>query len=289
MTCTMLLDTYSLMYRAFFALPASIRDPDGGPVNAVHGYLDMTARLIGGYRPDRLVHVFDDAIRPAERVRAYPGYKASRPPDPEVLPPQFPLLERALDALGAERAVAPGWEADDAIATLCARARRGERIDVVTGDRDLLALVRDADPTVRVLFTVRGVSDLAAYDETAVEAKYGVPPDRYTLLAMLRGDPSDGLPGVPGVGEKTASKLAAAHPSLSSLLAGADSLPPKLARQVLAAAPYLQAMTAVVPARTDVDLIVRSSPPDEARLAELSGRGLGGPIRRLTLALGENG
>ncbi len=289
MTYRMLLDTYSLMYRAFFALPASICDPEGRPVNAVHGYLDMTTRLISTYHPERLVHVFDDSIRPAERVQAYPGYKANRASDPEALPPQFLLLEQALDALGMDRAVAPGWEADDAIATLCSQAQWGERLDVVTGDRDLLALVRDADPTVRVLFTVRGVSDLAIYDEAAVEAKFGVPPDRYFLFAMLRGDPSDGLPGVSGVGEKTASKLAAAHPSLFSLIEAVDTLPPRLTERVLAAASYLDVMQRVVPTRTDVEVAVRSGMLDEGRLVELAKRGLGGPIRRLTQALQESG
>lgn len=286
---TLLLDTYSLMYRAFFALPPSLSDPEGGPVNAVHGYLDMVARLLGTHRPERLVHVSDDAIAPAERVRAYPGYKANRAPDPPALPPQFLLLEEALDALGEVRALAPGWEADDAIATLCARAGRGESLDIVTGDRDLLALVRDADPAVRVLFTVRGVSTLAVYDEAAVEAKYGVRPERYALFATLRGDPSDGLPGAPGVGEKTAARLAAAHPSLSALLAGAPALPAGLRGRVLAAAPYLEAMREVVPARTDLAVTVRSGARDEARVAALAARGLGGPIRRLTGALEAGG
>lgn len=283
---SLLLDTYSLMYRAYYALPPSIADADGRPVNAVHGYLDMTARLLLAHRPERLVHVFDDAIRPEERVRAWPAYKASRPPDPEALPPQFALLERALGALGAERTVAPEWEADDAIAALCSSAGTEDRLDIVTGDRDLLALVRDAAPRVRVLYTVRGVSELAVYDERAVEEKYGVPPARYADFAVLRGDPSDGLPGVPGVGEKTAAKLIRAYPSLGALLEDLGTQPAGLAARLNAARGYLDAMRRVVPARADVRVELKSGERDAALLKELSGRGgLGGPIRRLSEAM----
>lgn len=283
---SLLLDTYSLMYRAYYALPPSIADADGRPVNAVHGYLDMTARLLHAHRPERLVHVFDDAIRPEERVSAWPAYKASRPPDPEALPPQFALLERALGALAAERAAAPGWEADDAIAALCGSAETGDRLDIVTGDRDLLALVRDAAPRVRVLYTVRGVSELAVYDERAVEEKYGVPPARYADFAMLRGDPSDGLPGVPGVGEKTAAKLIRAYPSLDALLEDLGTQPARLAVRLTAARGYLDAMRRVVPARAGVRVEVKAGERDAALLEDLSERGgLGGPLRRLSEAM----
>lgn len=278
----MLLDTSSLMYRAFFALPQSIADPGGRPVNAVHGYLDMVARLRAGHSPDSLTHVLDETIRPVERVRAFPAYKVDRPPDPEALPPQFELLEEALEALGEERAFAPGWEADDAIGALCTRSDEGDKVDIVTGDRDLLALVRDSAPVVRVLFTVKGVSELAVFDESAVQAKYYVPPRRYAEFAILRGDPSDGLPGVPGVGEKTAARLIGAHPSLAELLDSADSQPPKLADRLRAARDYIEAMQHVVPVRTDVEVTVRSGERDDERLEELVERcGLRGPIRRL--------
>ena len=283
----MLLDTYSLMYRAYYALPPSIADAGGRPVNAVHGYLDMTARLLAGHGPDALTHVLDDVIRPEQRVRAYPAYKANRPPDPEGLPPQFELLEEALDALGAERARAPGWEADDAIGALCASAEAGDRVDIVTGDRDLLALVRDEAPRVRVLFTVRGVSELAVFDEAAVERKYGVPPGRYTFLATLRGDPSDGLPGVPGVGEKTARKLAAQYPTVEALLDDAGAQPPGLAARLRAARGYLETMGSVAPVRADVRVERLAGARDDAKLRELAERGgLAGPLRRLTEAAG---
>src|SRR5437762_2212103 len=153
MTHRLLLDTSSLMYRAFFALPPSIKDGGGRPVNAVHGYLDMTTRLIQTRQPDSVIHCYDDVYIPTERASAYPPYKAHRPPDPEGLPEQFDLLETVLAAFGAERASAPAWEADDAIGTLCAQAAPDDEIEIVTGDRDLLQLVRDQAPTVRVLFT----------------------------------------------------------------------------------------------------------------------------------------
>jgi 5'-3' exonuclease len=283
----LLLDTSSLMYRAYFGLPTSIKDDAGRPVNAVHGYLDMTTRLLISRRPDHLIHVYDDVYIPEARAKAYPPYKAHRPPDPEGLPDQFPLLESVLDAFGAERASAEGWEADDAIATLCAAANPHDLIEIVTGDRDLLQLVRDASPTVRLLFTVKGVSDLATFDEAAVQAKYGVPPVRYVDFATLRGDPSDGLPGVPGIGEKTASRLVSTYPNLDALVADADSLPPRLAARLGEATAYLEAMRVVVPTRTDVDVSVQSGEPDGARLAEIGrARRLGGPIRRLCEALG---
>lgn len=286
----LLLDTSSLMYRAFFGLPTAIADPAGAPVNAVHGYLDMTTRLRLARKPDQIVHVLDAAIVPRERAEAYPGYKAHRPPDPEGLPAQFDLLAEVLDALGAERAEAPGWEADDAIAALCAAADPADEVEVVTGDRDLMQLVRDAAPTVRILFTVKGVSDLAAYDEAAVQAKYGVPPHRYVEFAILRGDPSDGLPGVAGVGEKTASRLVAAYPTLEALLADAAALPPRLRERLAAARPYLAAMQRVVPVRPDVAVELVQGARDERRLAELGeARRLGGPIRRYLEALAAPG
>ena len=286
MTHRLLLDTSSLMYRAFFALPSSIKDDAGRPVNAVHGYLDMTTRLLTTRHPDAIVHVYDDVYVPEDRARAYPPYKAHRPPDPDGLPEQFRLLESALAAFGAERASSPGWEADDAIGTLCAQAQAGDTVEIVTGDRDLLQLVRDHAPTVRVLFTVRGVSDLGVFDEAAVLEKYGVPAARYVDFATLRGDPSDGLPGVAGIGEKTARKLITDHPSLDALVAAADSLPARQATNLRAAGEYLQSMRQVVPVRTDVEVTIQRGAIDRDRLAALADeRRLGGPIRRLSEAL----
>lgn len=287
MTYTVLLDTSSLMYRAFFALPTTIVDQDGHPVNAVHGYLDMTAHLATTYRPDQLIHVFDHDWRPAPRVAAYSGYKADRPDDPPALPPQFMILREVLQAYGAQMAEAPGWEADDAIGALCVRAPATHRVDIVTGDRDLLQLVRDtADAaTIRVLLTVRGVSNLAVFDSTAVMAKYGVPPERYVDFATLRGDPSDGLPGVKGIGEKTARTLVAQYASLDALLSNVDALAPRIGANLRNAESYLAAMRHVVPIRTDIDVTLAIGERNDTRLAELGTRHrLAGSIARLRAA-----
>jgi 5'-3' exonuclease len=287
------LDTSSLMYRAFFSVPPSVLDERGRPINAVFGYLDMTSRFVSTYRPDEVVHVYDDDWKPAPRVRAYTGYKAHRPPDPEGLPEQFGVLREVLDALGLPQADAPNWEAEDAIGSLVARAGRRDRIDIVTGDRDLIQLVRD--PQVRVLFTLRGVTDIRVLDEAGVFEKYGVPASRYADFAILRGDPSDGLPGVKGVGEKTARALVLAYPNLEALVedakwAKAADRPlqrsASLRAAVREAAGYLKAMHEVVPIRTDLEVRTWRNEQNEARLEELSATyRLGGPIGRLREAL----
>ena len=288
-----LLDTSSLMYRAFFSMPTTVTAPDGRPINALHGYLDMTARLIESRRPDECVHVYDADWRPAPRVAIYEGYKANRPPDPEGLPEQFDVLRDVLDALGMAQAEAPGWEAEDAIGTLCAAARRSDRIDIVTGDRDLIQLVRD--PVVRVLFTLRGVSELRVLDEAGVLEKYGVPASRYAEFATLRGDPSDGLPGVRGVGEKTARTLVNTYASLDELLADASAekrtgpplqRSPSLRAAIRDAAGYIRKMQEVVPIRTDLDVKTWRAEPDERALEEAAERhAVKGPLRRLRKAL----
>lgn len=290
----MFLDTSSLFYRAFFALPASITDPRGRPVNAVHGYLDMTARLLRERGPDELVHCLDDDWKPAARVAAYDGYKSERAEEPPELTAQFELLSEVLPAAGMAQAWAPEWEAEDAIGTLCAQAGRRDRVEIVTGDRDLLQLVRD--PGVRVLITRKGVSDLGEMDEAAVKEKYGVPPARYADFAILRGDPSDALPGVPGVGEKTARALVNAYPSLDDMLKDAGAAKssrkplkgsPGLKARIVAAADYLDAMRDVVPIRTDLEVVVEGPPRDDAALDRIAkARRLSGPVRRLREATG---
>src|SRR5207248_8924100 len=152
-------------------------------------------------RPHEVVHVFDADWRPAPRVALYAAYKSTRQPDPEELPSQFDRLREMLDALGMAQAEALEWEAEDAIGSLLPHGD-AELTEIVSGDRDLIQLVRD--PSVRLLFTLRGVSQLLELDEAAVFEKYGVPADRYAEFAILRGDASDSLPGVRGVGEKTA-------------------------------------------------------------------------------------
>lgn len=284
----LLLDTSSLMYRAFFALPTTMVDEEGSPINAVHGYLDMTARLQTRYHPDQLIHVFDHDWRPQGRVDVYSGYKAARPDDPPTLPPQFTLLRDVLQAFGAAQAEAPNWEADDAIGALCTQAGAGDRVDIVTGDRDLLQLVRadEGAALIRVLMPIRGVGELETFDPSAVRAKYGVPPERYADFATLRGDPSDGLPGVKGIGEKTARTLVQQYPDLDALLANVDALAPRLGANLRDAVPYLAAMRQVVPIRTDVAVQLAVSERDDTRLEDLGTRfRLLGPIGRLRAAM----
>jgi len=285
MTYRLLLDTSSLMYRAFFALPPSIADQSGQPINAVHGYLDMTTRLLTTYRPHELIHVYDADWRPAGRVDLYPPYKADRPQDPAALPPQFMRLREILTALGLPQAEAPAWEADDAIGSLCAAAQPDDHIAIVTGDRDLLQLVQDGDgatPRIEVLYTVRGVSALETFDEAAVQQKYQVPPQRYVDFAILRGDPSDGLPGVKGIGEKTAAKLVAAYPTLAALLAAADTQPARIAANLKAAADYMAIMAQIVPVRKAVAVEISRPSKDDALVTNLAAAyGITGPVKRL--------
>jgi 5'-3' exonuclease len=295
MTTHLLLDTSSLMFRAFFSVPVTVVGRDRKPVNAVHGYLDMTARLIDRVRPAECVHVFDNDWRPAPRVAEYEGYKAQRAPDPEGLPEQFVLLREVLEAMGLPHAEAEGWEAEDAIGALAAGGGPNDRFEIVTGDRDLLQLVRD--PAVRVLFTVRGVSELREFDEAGVLEHYGVPASRYADFATLRGDPSDGLPGVRGVGEKTARALVEAYPSLEELMeeARAERRRPgplqgagRLIATLRDSEDYLDAMRRVVPIRTDVDVEVTRTDPDPERLEELAkAHRLVGPVERLQRTLAE--
>jgi 5'-3' exonuclease len=294
-TRRVLIDTSSLMYRAFFSTPPSVTDRHGRPVNALHGYLDMCARLIRDLEPHEIVHCFDHDWRPAPRVALYAGYKAQRNPDPEGLPEQFPVLRELIVAAGMTHAEAPGWEAEDAIGSLCARADPRDRLDIVTGDRDLIQCVRD--PAVRVLFTRRGVSQLDVLDEAGVEARYGVPAGRYADFAILRGDPSDGLPGIRGVGEVTARALVQTYPTLAEIEedARAERARPgplrgvrHLKAKIREAAGYLAAMREVVPIRTDLPVEAVIGERDDRRLDALaSAFSLTGRVRRLREALGQ--
>jgi len=281
----LVLDSPSLIYRAFFALPKSIRDPVGNPVNAAHGYFDMLSRLLVDLRPGGVVNTFDADWRPQWRVDAYPGYKAKRAEDPPELPGQFPVIREVLAAAGLPAAEAPGYEADDVIGTLAAEAGPDDRVAIVTGDRDLFQLVRD--PVVRVLFPLRGTSQLALMDEAGVTEKAGVPPSRYADFAILRGDPSDGLPGVNGIGAKTAARLVNQYPTMEALVQAAGTLGPRLGAALTQSRDYLAAMDRVVPVVTDLDYqITPPGPPDHDRLEALADQHrLAGPIRRLLAAM----
>jgi 5'-3' exonuclease len=281
----LLLDSPSLVYRAFFALPRSITAPDGQAVNAVRGYLDMLSRLLTDHRPGGVLNVLDADWRPQWRVDAWPGYKATRAEDPPELPAQFPILRSVLEAAGLPVAEAAGYEADDVLGAVAAAAGDGERLAVVTGDRDLLQLVRD--PVVWVLFPVKGTSEMIRFDEAEVLARHGIPPGRYVDYAILRGDPSDGLPGLPGVGSKTAARLVNEYGDLDELLAAADRLPPRVAAALAGNGPYLAAMRKVVPVASDAAWTATPAhPPDRDTLAALAERhALDGPVERLEAAI----
>ena len=315
----MLLDTASLYFRAFHGVPDTLRSPDGRPVNAVRGLLDTIAFLVTEHRPDRLVACWDDDWRPAFRVAAIPSYKAHRVAEetpgpesdvevvPDELSPQVPVIVEVLAALGIARVGAPGYEADDVIGTLVAReiARDGdsgdggdgggERVDIVTGDRDLFQLVDDR-AGVRVLYPARGVRDPDVVDQARLVEKYGVPTgSAYADMALLRGDPSDGLPGVPGIGEKTAAALIARYGDLEGILAARDNgdrgITPTQRRRLIEASAYLDVAPVVVRVARDapvdsVDDALPREPRDPDRLAALSERwGLGSSVDRVLTAL----
>jgi DNA polymerase-1 len=228
-----LLDGHSLAYRAFFALPSDLQTTTGQLTNVVYGFTTMLVKLFGDFSPDRIAVCFDLG-RPAYRHDVYDGYKANRRTSPDEFNSQMPLVREVLAALRIPVVEVAGYEADDLIATLVGQARAEELpVLVVTGDRDNLQLIDDA-ADVRVMMTRRGITDTAVYDEAAVQERYGVPPGRYIDVAALRGDPSDNLPGVPGVGDKTATKLVQAYGTAEEVVAHAAEQRGKLKENLLA-------------------------------------------------------
>ena len=264
----LLVDYSSLLYRAFFSMS------DDVPAHAVHGFLNMLGRVVADRKPQRLAIAVDEDWRPAFRVEAIPAYKAQRVAEEgeeeDEVAPQDMIGRHVLRSMGIAVIGAIGYEADDVIATLA--AREPGPIEILSGDRDLFALVRD--PGVRVLYPAKGVRDLEVVDEAAITRRYGIPGRAYGDFALLRGDPSDGLPGVRGIGEKTASKLIAEHGSLDGLLA-ATSLPSTVAAKLAAAADYLTAARKVVLPVADLtldpcELALPAAPADPEMLAALA-------------------
>lgn len=295
----MLLDTASLYFRAFYGVPDTMRAPDGTPVNAVRGLLDFISRLVDEYQPTHLVCCWDNDWRPQWRVDLIPTYKAHRVeevvpggsdveevPDPLLL--QIPIIVDVLRAFGIAIVGADGYEADDVIGTLATGA--GMPVEIVTGDRDLFQLVDDG-LGVRVLYTARGVGRHERVTEAVVREKYGVDADQYADFATLRGDSSDGLPGVAGVGEKTAATLLNRFGSISAIRAAAldpaSELAPGPRRKILDAAAYLEVAPAVVAVARDIDLgdvdaLLPPTPVDPSALTALAARwGLETPVARL--------
>ncbi|QDP96877.1 5'-3' exonuclease [Microlunatus elymi] len=310
----LLLDTASLYFRAFFGVPDSMRAPDGRPVNAVRGLLDFIARLTEDYRPTHLACCWDNDWRPAWRVELIPSYKAHRVAEPtgsgigemshsdeteieespDALAVQVPMIIDVLGALGLAVVGKDGYEADDVIGTLARTS--GIPTEVVTGDRDLFQLVDD-QRQIRVLYIARGVGKHDRVDDAWIRNRFGVPAADYRDFATLKGDPSDGLPGVAGVGEKTAAQLITKYGTIEGILAAASEpksvIAPGVRAKLAAAIDYLAVAPEVVGVVDNLDLGVRlddlalpSAPADPDRFADLTADlGLGGSADRVLAAL----
>jgi 5'-3' exonuclease len=270
------------------------------PVNAIRGYLDMTARLIGMYSPNRIVACIEGDWRPSWRVELFPDYKANRLEDesdeeeePETLTPQIPILLDLLDAFGFPMLGVDDYEADDVMATFAVKEKGPIRI--VTGDRDLFQLVDDKRD-VKVVYLAKGISQHDLVDIKWVSEKYGIPGDRYALFAMFRGDPSDGLPGVRGIGEKGAALIANNFASVDEALAGAHAnheiLTNSLAKKIIDGTEYLKIAPTLVNCARDVaipkmDISKPKKPEDFSQIYQMKDEyGLGASVDRLISALG---
>lgn len=287
----MAFDTSYLYFRAYFGVPSSFRAPDGRPVNAVRGTLDFLSRLIGQYRPDVIACAWDDDWRPGWRVELVPSYKAHRVIEEggaerevvdEDLSIQVPMIRACLEALGVPVIGAPDHEADDVLASL-ARQHAGTSL-VVTGDRDLFQLV---DGDTAVVYVARGVAKHELITPEVLCSRYHLPAERYVDFAVLRGDPSDGLPGVKGIGEKSAAGLVASYPSLEAMVQAASDagspMSPSMRSRLLGSVEYLVKAREVV---TCVDSLALPAPTrtavDDAGISALSAElGLGGAMTRL--------
>ncbi|KJQ54919.1 5'-3' exonuclease [Microbacterium sp. SA39] len=267
----MLLDTASLYFRAFYGVPDKVKAPDGSPINAARGLLDIIAKLVTLYEPTHVIACWDDDWRPQWRVDLIPSYKAHRvvevvPAGPDVeevpdpLEAQIPLIRETLTAIGIPIIGVAEHEADDVIGTLATNS--AIPVDIVTGDRDLFQLVDDARD-VRVIYTAKGMSNLEIVTDATVVAKYGVLPSQYADFATMRGDASDGLPGVTGVGDKTAAILLQAHADLEGIRAAAEAgegMSAGVRAKVLAASAYLDVAPTVVAVATSLPITAPGIP-----------------------------
>jgi 5'-3' exonuclease len=290
----MLLDSASMYFRSFFGVPDNVVAPDGTIVNAVKGFLDAIAFLVSEHRPTHLVAAMDMDWRPAWRVEAVPSYKAHRvAPEggeevPDTLSPQVPIIEAALDALGICRIGMPDAEADDVIGTLATTATMP--VEIVTGDRDLFQLVDDARD-VAVLYIAKGFGNRERIDEAEITRRYDIPGRAYADFATMRGDTSDGLPGVPGIGEKTAATLLRTFGDLDGILAAAalsdEGFPRGCHAKLLASIASIPAMRRVVAVARDLPIgsvsdAVPASPPNAEALDALAERwGLRNAVARV--------
>jgi len=295
----MLLDSASLWYRAYYGMPDTLLSPSGLPVNAIRGYLDMTARLVSIYKPNRLVACIEGDWRPSWRVDIFPAYKANRlevgseeEEEPETLTPQIPILLDLIDAFGIPMVGVDDYEADDVMATFATNEKGPIR--VVTGDRDLFQLVDDKRD-IKVVYLARGISNHDLVDIDWVAQKYGIPGDRYALFAMFRGDPSDGLPGVKGIGEKGAALIANNFATVDAAIEGAvnahAALSPALAKKIIEGIEYLKIAPTLVNCARDVALPsmtlgIPRKPDDLSTIYAMKEEyGLGASVDRLIAAL----
>ena len=260
----LLIDSASLWYRAFYGMPDTLRAPNGQPVNAIRGFLDSVARLSAHYKPDQIVACLDGDWRPSWRTELVPEYKAARDvpsEDSEALQDeidlesQTPVILDILDAIGLPVIGIDDYEADDVIATLATREK--SPIVIATGDRDLFQLVDDQKP-ISIAYLAKGISSHELVDLQWISQRYGIPGERYALMALLRGDPSDGLPGVRGIGEKGAAKIVNLFGSVAEMLTAAeqgdDRLGAVLAKKLLEGRKYLQRAEPVVTCVRDLRL-----------------------------------
>ncbi|NDI08955.1 MAG: 5'-3' exonuclease [Actinobacteria bacterium] len=295
----MLLDSASLWYRAYFGMPETLVSPAGMPVNAIRGYLDMTSRLLTKYQPNRLVACLEGDWRPSWRVDLFPDYKLNRldetgaEEEPDTLGPQIPILLDVLDALGIPMVGVDDYEADDLMATFS--VTQNGPIRIVTGDRDLFQLVDDKRD-VKVVYLAKGISNHDLVDLSWIEKKYEIPGDRYSLFAMIRGDSSDGLPGIRGIGEKGAAAIAKQFKNLSEVMSAAESgderLTPNLRKKLLESADYALIAPKLVGCAIDVAIpeMTIDLPTKPASLEKIMALkdefGLGASIDRMISALG---
>lgn len=298
----LLLDSASLWYRAFYGMPDSLRSPSGAPVNAIRGFLDSVARLTAQYKPNQVIACLDGDWRPSWRTELLPEYKAARDSaivEDEVraqeeidLESQVPIILDILDAIGLPVIGIDDYEADDVIATLA--TREAQPSVIATGDRDLFQLVDDAKP-IKVAYLAKGISSHELVDLQWIAERYSIPGERYALMALLRGDPSDGLPGVRGIGEKGAAKIVTHFASVAEIveaaLANDSRLTAAICRKILDGREYLRRAEPVVQCVRDLRLpplpgALPQQVVDQQRIDEIVTEfGVGTSVNRLLAAL----
>ena len=295
----MLLDSASLWYRAYFGMPDTLVSPSGLQVNAIRGYLDMTSKLINLYKPNRIVACLEGDWRPSWRVELFPDYKMNRldesgeEEEPDTLSPQIPILLELLEALGFPMLGVDDYEADDLMATFAVNQPGPVRI--VTGDRDLFQLVDDKRD-VKVVYLAKGIANHDLVDLKWIEQKYEIPGDRYGLFAMIRGDASDGLPGIKGIGEKGAASIAKQFTNLHEVMKAAfnddERLTANIRKKLLESAEYAKIAPKLVGCATDVSIPemkidLPNKPLDSEKIQDLKEEfGLGTSVDRIMNALG---